>query len=105
MRDELYKSTKKILNNFNFNEDTANVFNDMLKRSVPHYYEIQNMICDITKHFLQKNSNIYDYPRTIDLINEIKMGFDLARQEAKNNICFWPIAKKELDEDLDDLCK
>jgi tRNA (cmo5U34)-methyltransferase len=60
MRDELYKSTKKILNNFNFNEDTANVFNDMLKRSVPHYYEIQNMICDITKHFLQKNSNIYD---------------------------------------------
>lgn len=58
--DELYKRVKEICADFNFNENTANSFNDMLKRSVPHYYEIQNMICEITKIFAQKNSNIYD---------------------------------------------
>lgn len=60
MADKLYKNAKDILEDFNFNENTVNVFNDMLKRSVPHYYEIQDMICEITKIFAQKNSNIYD---------------------------------------------
>lgn len=58
--DELYKHKKEITADFNFNKNTANSFNDMLKRSVPHYYEIQDMICEITKTFAQKNSNIYD---------------------------------------------
>jgi tRNA (cmo5U34)-methyltransferase len=60
MKDELYNNRKEILDDFAFNENTANIFNDMLKRSVPHYYEIQDMICEISKIFAQKNSNIYD---------------------------------------------
>lgn len=60
MADKFYKNVKEIPEDFNFNENTANVFNDMLKRSVPHYYEIQDMICELTKIFIQKNSNIYD---------------------------------------------
>lgn len=58
--DELYKYIKEITTDFNFDKNTANSFNDMLKRSVPHYYEIQDMICGITKIFAQKKSNIYD---------------------------------------------
>ncbi|MBU1912061.1 MAG: carboxy-S-adenosyl-L-methionine synthase CmoA [Candidatus Omnitrophica bacterium] len=60
MKDTLYKNTSKISGKFNFDEDTARVFNDMLRRSVPHYHEIQAMICSIAKKFARRNSNIYD---------------------------------------------
>jgi tRNA (cmo5U34)-methyltransferase len=60
MKDRLFAHAGKIPGKFDFGEDTARVFNDMLRRSVPHYLEIQDMICAITKNFAQKNSTIYD---------------------------------------------
>ena len=60
MKDTLYTHDSKISGKFNFDEDTVRVFDDMLRRSVPHYHEIQDMICAIAKNFAQRNSNIYD---------------------------------------------
>lgn len=36
------------------------MFDDMLERSVPFYKECQQMVIDLTLHFAQKNSAVYD---------------------------------------------
>jgi len=45
---------------FEFNEDVANVFDDMLLRSVPAYREQQNLVEMIAKRFYQPATNIVD---------------------------------------------
>ena len=60
MEDRVYRRVKEIMEDFNFDDNTVRVFNNMLTRSVPHYNEIQDMICEITKNFAQKHSNVYD---------------------------------------------
>jgi tRNA (cmo5U34)-methyltransferase len=45
---------------FNFGEETARVFDDMVSRSVPFYGEIQRMVCEIASSFAVSNTNIYD---------------------------------------------
>jgi tRNA (cmo5U34)-methyltransferase len=45
---------------FEFNEPVARVFDDMLERSVPFYKECQQMVIDLSLHFVQKNSAVYD---------------------------------------------
>lgn len=45
---------------FSFGSDTARVFDDMLERSVPLYWELQRMIGEIAVEFAQDGTNIYD---------------------------------------------
>ena len=45
---------------FEFNEPVARVFDDMLERSVPFYKECQQMVIDLSLHFAQKDSKVYD---------------------------------------------
>ncbi|MBN8532321.1 MAG: carboxy-S-adenosyl-L-methionine synthase CmoA [Alphaproteobacteria bacterium] len=45
---------------FSFNARVANVFDDMVSRSVPFYDEIQRMTCEMAKDFAQPNTNLYD---------------------------------------------
>ncbi len=47
-------------NNFTFNEDVAQVFDDMLVRSVPFYKEQQRLIQEIGAKFWQPGTVIYD---------------------------------------------
>ena len=58
--DKLFKTKRGIKGSFEFDENTANVFDDMLKRSVPFYTEVQRMISELAKTFAQNKSNIYD---------------------------------------------
>ena len=60
MKDKIYKSKRKLIENFNFGKNTAKVFDDMLDRSVPFYSETQRMICEMVGEFAQKNTRIYD---------------------------------------------
>lgn len=59
--DKLFKNKRNIKRDFKFDENTAAVFDDMLKRSVPFYTEIQRMIAELAKTFVQNKSNIYDF--------------------------------------------
>lgn len=59
-KDVLFKTMKKAKGSFTFDEKTANVFDDMLSRSVPFYSEIQRMITELTKSFIRRKSNVYD---------------------------------------------
>lgn len=45
---------------FNFGEATAEVFDDMLKRSVPLYHELQRMTGEIASEFAVDGTNAYD---------------------------------------------
>lgn len=45
---------------FNFGKDVADVFDDMLGRSVPLYQELQRMIGEISAEFAKDGTNVYD---------------------------------------------
>jgi tRNA (cmo5U34)-methyltransferase len=58
--DELFATDKAVQHDFAFDGDTAEVFDDMVTRSVPFYQEIQRMICEMAREFAVPNTNLYD---------------------------------------------
>lgn len=59
-KDNLFIRRNGIVSDFNFGKEVALVFDDMLKRSVPFYEEIQRMIVEMTLDFSVPGTNIYD---------------------------------------------
>jgi len=59
-KDALFNKEGKLRSDFVFDGATAEVFDDMLDRSVPFYQEIQRMICDIAADFAVPGTNLYD---------------------------------------------
>jgi len=57
-QDEIFK--KPIQKQFEFDEEVASVFDDMLNRSVPFYKENLNLEIDILKNFLNDNDKVVD---------------------------------------------
>lgn len=60
MKDRIFREPLSKVADFEFNEDVADVFDDMLSRSIPFYSEIQKMIVDFVGHYYQKGSQVYD---------------------------------------------
>ena len=60
MKDSLFNNPLDKLYDFEFNDKVAEVFDNMIKRSVPFYEEVQNMTAQLTKKYYQKYSVIYD---------------------------------------------
>ena len=58
MKDNIFN--KPITKQFEFDEEVASVFDDMLNRSVPFYKENLNLQTDILKNFLNENDKIVD---------------------------------------------
>jgi tRNA (cmo5U34)-methyltransferase len=59
-RDRVYREQKGMTTDFEFNDTVADVFDDMVSRSVPYYSEQQRMIKEIGSIFSTPGSNIYD---------------------------------------------
>ncbi len=59
-KDQIFKAPLKSIGIFSFNEDVAEVFDDMVSRSVPFYNEVNGIILDIVDKCYQKKSTIYD---------------------------------------------
>jgi tRNA (cmo5U34)-methyltransferase len=59
-RDEIFASTAARSSDFEFNEEVAQVFDDMLVRSVPFYLEQQGLIQEIAKAFHIEKTAVYD---------------------------------------------
>jgi len=59
-KDELFRQERGLIPDFDFSEKTAEVFDDMLDRSVPFYSEIQRMMSEITADFVTPGSCVYD---------------------------------------------
>jgi tRNA (cmo5U34)-methyltransferase len=59
-KDELFRQERELVPDFDFSDKTAEVFDDMLDRSVPFYSEIQRMMGEITADFVTPGSCVYD---------------------------------------------
>jgi tRNA (cmo5U34)-methyltransferase len=59
-RDDVYKTNTSRSCNFEFNKEVAEVFDDMLLRSVPFYLEQQHMLKEIGKKFWIPGTKVYD---------------------------------------------
>ena len=59
-KDQVFKNKKDLIPDFNFKKEVAEVFDDMLNRSVPFYQETQRMIGEIAADFAAEETNIYD---------------------------------------------
>ncbi len=60
MKDELFKKPLSRLTDFQFSEDVAGVFDDMLNRSIPFYDQVQNAIVDLVAGYYQPGTRVYD---------------------------------------------
>ena len=58
MVDKVFK--KSITKQFEFDEEVASVFDDMLNRSVPFYKEMQRLSINFACNFLNENDTVYD---------------------------------------------
>ena len=57
--DNIYKNTRENVP-FQFNEQVASVFPDMIGRSVPGYHSVINMIEQLAGRYVRSNTNCYD---------------------------------------------
>jgi len=59
-RDQIFARPLPKVDDFHFGAETANVFDDMLPRSVPFYPEIQRMTGELVADFAAPGTAIYD---------------------------------------------
>ena len=59
-KDEIFRKSGKHASDFEFNADVAEVFDDMLGRSIPFYPEQQGMICSLCKKLWTPGTKVYD---------------------------------------------
>ncbi|QJD31014.1 carboxy-S-adenosyl-L-methionine synthase CmoA [Methylococcus geothermalis] len=60
-KDDIYRQSKSFIDDFDFGENVATVFDDMLERSVPFYRELQRMIAEMAVDFAAPDTRIYDF--------------------------------------------
>lgn len=59
-KDQLYAQQKKLVQAFRFDDEVAKVFADMIRRSVPGYPMMLDMLGVVAKRHVQANSHCYD---------------------------------------------
>ncbi|HCE40984.1 MAG: carboxy-S-adenosyl-L-methionine synthase CmoA [Alcanivorax sp.] len=59
-KDRLFAEQEKAIGDFDFGEQTAAVFDDMLDRSIPQYGELQRMIGELAGELATPGSRVYD---------------------------------------------
>jgi tRNA (cmo5U34)-methyltransferase len=59
-KDDIFLETGKRASDFEFNANVAEVFDDMLERSVPFYLEQQGMISSLCRNLWSPGTTVYD---------------------------------------------
>lgn len=59
-KDEVFKDEIEKASDFKFGANVANVFDDMVNRSVPYYGEIQRMIAELAADHAKDGTDVYD---------------------------------------------
>ena len=59
-KDQIFAAKTNAVADFNFGADTAEVFEDMLERSIPLYRELQRMLGEIAAEFAVDGTRVYD---------------------------------------------
>jgi tRNA (cmo5U34)-methyltransferase len=58
--DAIFAQQRPRIDDFDFGAETAAVFDDMLDRSVPFYFEIQRMTAELVSEFVREGTSVYD---------------------------------------------
>ncbi|MDX2053499.1 MAG: carboxy-S-adenosyl-L-methionine synthase CmoA [Polyangiaceae bacterium] len=59
-RDEIFRKKLSEVGDFRFNAEVAQVFDDMIRRSLPGYATILDMLSVLALRFAQPNTSVYD---------------------------------------------
>lgn len=59
-KDAVFSEISQPVGDFEFNAQVADVFDDMVSRSVPYYEEIQRQVCELADDFAKAGTNLYD---------------------------------------------
>jgi tRNA (cmo5U34)-methyltransferase len=59
-KDKFFDDAAASITDFKFTDKVANVFDDMVSRSVPFYEEMQRMSCELANDFAKPNTHVYD---------------------------------------------
>jgi len=59
-KDQVFSTPMENIGPFSFNQDVADVFDDMVSRSIPFYKEIHSLICDMVLRNYKGQGIIYD---------------------------------------------
>lgn len=59
-KDEVFKAEINKVSDFKFGNKVAQVFDDMVERSVPYYAEIQRMIAELSADHAKPGTDVYD---------------------------------------------
>jgi tRNA (cmo5U34)-methyltransferase len=59
-KDDIYQNHRSSVPPFEFDDQVAKVFDDMINRSIPFYGEIINRQAQLIAHYYQAGTNIYD---------------------------------------------
>ena len=59
-KDHVFKEEIKTVADFKFGSKVANVFDDMVNRSVPFYGEMQRMIAELAADYAKPGTDVYD---------------------------------------------
>ncbi|MFP4364588.1 MAG: carboxy-S-adenosyl-L-methionine synthase CmoA [Spirochaetia bacterium] len=59
-KDRIFSQPAERIKPFEFNEKVAHVFDDMAKRSIPFYREVQGMVTELASAFFKPGTVIYD---------------------------------------------
>ena len=68
MRDQIFNQPNDLVN-FTFDKQVANVFDDMVRRSVPGYQSMVEMVALMVKTYGQDNTNYYDLGASTGVIS------------------------------------
>lgn len=60
MKDKVFQDKELAAQDFQFTPQVAEVFDDMLERSVPFYKETVGMVASLLEHFVDKHERVYD---------------------------------------------
>lgn len=59
-KDSVFKEEIKVASDFKFGSTVANVFDDMVNRSVPFYGEIQRIMAELAADYARPGMDVYD---------------------------------------------
>ncbi|MFO1394088.1 MAG: carboxy-S-adenosyl-L-methionine synthase CmoA [Steroidobacteraceae bacterium] len=59
-KDRVFAEKREAIGDFKFGAEVAQVFDDMLSRSVPFYGEIQRMVAELAQDVVTPGSRVYD---------------------------------------------
>lgn len=80
-KDTVFKAKHRHVPKFEFNEQVAAVFDDMVSRSIPFYHEIHRMLLDLMAHKLKDGDLVYDLGcslgTTLSLVHDFARENDL----------------------------